>query len=308
MKYAVLFPGQGSQNVGMGAGLVEARPDLLGPTADRVLGWSLADLVRAGSEDELTATDRAQPALFSVSVVLWEAFIAAVQEPPLAVAGHSVGEYAALTAAGVLTYQEGLSLVAARGRAMARVGEQQGGAMVALLGTSPELAKKIEAERQADGGLLWVANDNAPGQIVMAGADEDIAWLRASVRELGVRRAIPLKVSGAFHTPLMEPAADDLARALEQPDYRAPAFPVFGNVTARPMTNIPAELREQLVSPVRFADSLRAMAELGVDTFVHIGPGNVTAGLAVRTVPEAMTHVVQALDDVTDVALALSVL
>jgi [acyl-carrier-protein] S-malonyltransferase len=291
----------------MGAGVAAARPDLLGPDADAVLGWSLSEAVTSAPEEYLTRTEIAQPALFAVSYALWELLAEALPEPPRAVAGHSVGEYAALAAAGVFSYQEGLALVAARGAAMAEAAAAVGGSMAALLGTAPDEAEKIAGERRSAGGQLWVANLNAPGQVVVAGADEDIAWLKASARELGVRRVIELKVAGAFHTPLMEPAADAFASALATASYAEPAFPVYGNVTAQPMQEMAPVLREQLVSPVRFADSLAAMAMAGVDTFIHVGPGNVTAGLAARTVGDAMTHVVQAVDDVTDVALALTV-
>jgi [acyl-carrier-protein] S-malonyltransferase len=190
---------------------------------------------------------------------------------------------------------------------MEEAGRDVGGAMVALLGASVEAATEIAEDRRAAGGQLWVANINAPGQIVMAGAVPDIEWLKDAARNVGIRRTIELKVSGAFHTPLIEAAADELEKALAEVSFRTPRFPVYSNVTAQPMDDLPATLREQLLAPVLFADSLRAMAEAGVDTFIHVGPGNVTASLAARTVPDAMTHVVQSLDDVTDVALALNV-
>lgn len=307
MKYAVLFPGQGSQFVGMGDDVLAARPDLLGDTAERILGWSLADLITSGPEDALTSTDKAQPALYAVSCALWEAFASYVAEPPLAAAGHSVGEYAALTAAGSIPFEVGLAVVAKRGAAMAAAGRETGGAMVALLGNSPEDADRIAETRREAGGQLWVANYNSPGQVVLAGAIEDIEWVKESARDLGIRRVIELKVSGAFHTPLVEPAADALASALADVDFAEPAFPIYSNVTAAPMEEPATTLTRQLVAPVRFAESLQAMVAAGVETFVHIGPGNVTAGLAARNAPEAMTHVVQSLSEAEDVASALSV-
>ncbi len=300
MTYAILFPGQGSQHIGMGADVLAARPDLV-DIADGVLGWSLPALCANGPDDELTRTDHAQPALYVVAYALWDAF-RTVAPAPAAAAGHSLGEYTALAAAGALGFDSGLALVKARGEAMARSGRSTRSGMAALLGADDEQAESLAQARRTDGGSLWVANLNAPGQVVVAGGEDDLAWAAANGREFGIRRVIPLNVAGAFHSPLMEPAADDLADALTGVHFDEPAFPVYGNADAAPVTDPVTALRRQLVSPVRFSAGLAAMAAIGIDTFVHIGPGDVTAGLARRSVPGATVHVVSRLEDVAAVA------
>jgi [acyl-carrier-protein] S-malonyltransferase len=307
MRYAVLFPGQGSQFVGMGADVFAARPDLLGESADSILGWSLAGLCASGPEDELTRTDRAQPALYAVSFALWEALRDEVYEPPVGGAGHSLGEYTALAAAGVFDYETGLRLVAARGIAMDRAARAEPSGMAALLGADLPVAEAIAFARRADGGRLWVANLNAPGQIVLAGGNDDIAWLQENARELGARRAIPLKVAGAFHSPLMAAAAADLSEALAGLSAQEARFPVWANVSAVVGTDVINDLTAQLTSTVRFAESLEALAAAGVEAFVHIGPGDVTAGMARRTAPNALVLTVSSLDDVAAAAAALNV-
>lgn len=304
MSYAVLFPGQGSQTVGMGSDVFAARPDLLGEPADTILGWSLAHVCSNGPEEELTRTDRAQPALYAVAFALWDAFRAEAP-PPAAAAGHSLGEYTALAAAGAFEFEDGLRLVAARGAAMARAAERVDSGMAALLGGDADSAEALAAARRAAGGALWVANLNAPGQVVVAGGSADIEWAQENVRDFGIRRAIPLKVAGAFHSPIMEPAAEELAAALAAAPVTQPAFTVWANADASPAEDIVDSLRRQLTSPVRFAESLEAMAAAGVDTFVHIGPGDVTANLAKRTVPGATVHTVSGLDAVPDVVEAI---
>jgi len=306
-RFAVLFPGQGSQRVGMGAQVLAARPDLLGDRVDEILGWSLRELVEHGPEEDLTATDRAQPALYAISHALWEELAAALPETPAAGAGHSLGEYTALAAAGILGFEDGLRLVAERGRAMAEAARRVPSGMAALIGADVETAAAIAARRREAGGSLWVANVNAPGQVVVAGPLGDIDWLVEQGRELGVRRVVPLKVAGAFHTPLMAPAAERLRAALAGVTFGEGTFPVYSNVDARPVTDPATRLAEQLVSPVRFLDIITAMAGEGVDTFVHVGPGDVTAGLARRSAPGCETIVVSDLDDVAGAVDRLSV-
>jgi [acyl-carrier-protein] S-malonyltransferase len=291
----------------MGADVFAARPDLFGPDADAVLGWSLEALCADGPETDLTRTDRAQPALYATAFALWEAFRAAVGVDPAAAAGHSLGEFTALAAAGVFDFVTGLRLVAARGAAMDVAAESEASGMAALIGVDEEAAETVAATRRDEGGNLWVANLNAPGQIVVAGGAADIEWVVANGRSLGVRRAIPLKVAGAFHSPYMAGAADQLSTALTATDFAPPRFPVYANATATPVSDVAANLAEQLVSPVRFAQSLEAMASAGIDTFVHIGPGEVTAGMVKRTVPGASIHVVSELDDIPSVIAGLPV-
>lgn len=304
MPYALLFPGQGSQTVGMGADVFEARPDLLGDRADAVLGWSLRAACLDGPEEELMRTDRAQPALFAVSYALWAAFREAAPVPAGA-AGHSLGEYTALAAADVFDFEQGLRLVAGRGRAMAAAASTVDSGMAALIGGDATGAEAMAEARRGEGGSLWVANLNAPGQVVVAGAAADLAWVQDHVRDFGLRRAIPLKVAGAFHSPLMEPAAAELGVALDQVTFAEPAFPVWANADAAPVAGIADSLRRQLVSPVRFAETLESMAASGIDTFVHVGPGDVTANLARRTVADATVQVVSSLDAVADIAEAV---
>jgi [acyl-carrier-protein] S-malonyltransferase len=290
----------------MGADVFDARPDLLGEAADAVLGWSLRSTCLEGPEDVLTRTERAQPALYAVSFALWEAFRRRVEQPPVAAAGHSLGEYTALAAAGVFGYEDGLRLVAARGRAMAGAADRQPSGMAALIGADLEAAEAFCAGRRARGGRLWVANVNAPGQVVIAGGDDDIAWAVAEGKDHGIRRVVPLRVAGAFHSPFMEPAAQELSIALAAVPSAAAAFPVWANVTGAPHgDDVTEALVRQLTSPVRFADGLRSMADAGVDRFVHIGPGDVTAGLARRSVQEAETSVVSSLEEAAEVASEL---
>jgi [acyl-carrier-protein] S-malonyltransferase len=307
MTYAVLFPGQGSQTVGMGADVRAARSDLFADVSTAILGWDLDDLIDNGSQERLTETQHAQPALYATSFALFDEFRKAVRSGPSAAAGHSLGEYSALAAAGSLSYADGLRLVAERGRAMAECATTSASGMAALLGADADAAEAIAVSRRSDGGQLYVANLNAPGQIVVAGGTDDIDWLVEHARELGVRRAIPLDVAGGFHSPFMADAATALESALGAVDFAAPAFDVYANVTALPTSDVTATLSQQLTAPVRFAESLENMAQAGITTFVHVGPGDVTAGLVKRTISEAAVHVVSNLEQVHAVAESLSV-
>jgi [acyl-carrier-protein] S-malonyltransferase len=304
MRFAVLFPGQGSQQVGMGAELFESRPDLLGPAADDLLGWSMRGVCLNGPDAELTRTDRAQPALFAVAYALWEEFshlLGATR--PSAAAGHSLGEYTALTAAGVFDYFTGLRVVADRGRAMADAATVERSGMAALMGCDAEIAEMIARTRRDEGGRLWVANINAPGQVVVAGAEADLDWLSTHGRQLGARRVTQLNVAGAFHSPLMSSATGQLRETLHTVEPALPSFPVWANVTARPST--PSEVADllacQVESPVRFAESLEDMAGT-VDAFVHVGPGDVTAGMARRSTSDREVLVVNDLSSAAAVA------
>lgn len=304
MSYAVLFPGQGSQSVGMGADLFDARPDLLVDTADEVLGWSLRDLCLNGPEETLTRTEHAQPALYALAYALWDELRPHLDSAPAAAAGHSLGEYTALAASGALDYGTGLALVAERGRAMATAADLEPSGMAALIGVSPEEAETVASARRGLGGRLSVANINAPGQVVVAGGAADLDWLDENGRDLGVRRVIRLNVAGAFHSQFMDPAADSLAVALEAVEFGEPEFAVWSNTTAQPhwRHDIAATLVRQVVSPVRFAESLEGIAEAGVTGFVHVGPGDVTAGMARKTVPAAEVVVVSSMEDIPSAA------
>lgn len=305
MPHAVLFPGQGSQSVGMCPDVIADRPDLF-ETASDVLGWDLAGLITHGPDERLTSTEHAQPALYVTAYALWEA-LSSSAPGPVAGAGHSLGEYTALAAAGAMSFTDGLSLVAKRGSAMADAAIGSGGGMAALLGADDELAASIATRRQDDGGYLYVANSNAPGQVVVAGGAADLDWLEDHASELGLRRVVRLKVGGAFHSPYMADAADRLAVALEQTAFSEPDFDIYANADAAVTSDIPDSLFRQLTAPVRFRESLEAMADAGVEVFVHVGPGDVTAGLAKRSLPDSEIHVVSSLHDASRVAELLSV-
>lgn len=298
MSFAALFPGQGSQFVGMGADLFDHRPELLGERADTILGWSLREVCLDGPEDRLTRTEHAQPALFALSYALWDELSRQIGAPS-ASAGHSLGEYTALAAAEAIGFEEALRLVSLRGSAMARAADLEPSGMAALIGADEETAEAVAALRRADGGRLWVANINAPDQIVLAGGVDDIEWVVATGREHRIRRAIPLKVAGAFHSPFMAPAAAELESALSAVDFASPVFDVWANVTAAPHgADVAGALASQLTATVRFSESLRAMAASGVSSFVHVGPGDVTAALARRSVEGTEPVVVSSLQDV----------
>jgi [acyl-carrier-protein] S-malonyltransferase len=307
MKYAILFPGQGAQEVGMCADARAAFPDLCGTPAAEVLGWDLDALITNGPEGILTETQHAQPALYAVSYALWREFSSTVSVEPSAAAGHSLGEYTALAAASALGYFDGLGLVARRGEAMATAASIEESGMAALLGADLGLAETVVATRAAEGGNLTIANMNAPGQIVVAGDTDDLEWLEKNARDIGVRRAIRLKVAGAFHSPFMAAAAGELSGALESVRFSSPLFDVYANVSGQPTRDPSATLLAQLTGPVRFSETLEAIASTGVATFVHIGPGDVTAGLVRRTVEDADVKVVSSMDQARAVAKELSV-
>ena len=308
MHYAVLVPGQGSQWVGMGADLFEARPDLLGDRVDELLGWSLRQLCLEGPEELLVRTERAQPALFCLSYALWVELSDRLCSLPIAAAGHSLGEYTALAAAGVFGFEETRSVVSARGRAMAEAADAEDSGMMALIGVDDDVAEEVAEIRRREGGRLVVANLNAPGQVVMAGGASDLDWLEARGRSMGIRRMVRLPVAGAFHSGFMAPAARRVEESLAGLRLRPARFPVYANVSGEPMESafIAETLVTQVSSPVRFAESLSAMARQGVEVFVHVGPGKVTAGLARRTVPSCTVLTVSDLAGAARAAESLS--
>ena len=254
--------------------------------ASACLGWDLAETLRTASPDELRQTYIAQPAIFCVSVAALRALEAAGVARPAYVAGHSLGEFSALVAAGALSFEAGLLLVARRAEAMQRAADARPGSMSSVLGLSAE-GVEMAVEAAAQGQVLAVANDNAPGNVVVSGEWTALERLPAAAKELGARRVVPLNVGGAFHSPLMAPAVEVFQPHLAAAPLRDPAIPVVANATAEPVTSA-EELREllarQLTGRVRWTESVRRMVALGVDTFIEVGPGTVLSGLIKRSV------------------------
>ena len=254
--------------------------------ASACLGWDLAETLRTASPDELRQTYISQPAIFCVSVAALRALEAAGVARPAYVAGHSLGEFSALVAAGALSFEAGLLLVARRAEAMQRAADARPGSMSSVLGLSAE-GVEMAVEATAQGQVLAVANDNAPGNVVVSGEWTALERLPAAAKELGARRVVPLNVGGAFHSPLMAPAVEVFQPHLAAAPLRDPAIPVVANATAEPVTSA-EELREllarQLTGRVRWTESVRRMVALGVDTFIEVGPGTVLSGLIKRSV------------------------
>lgn len=285
-----LFPGQGSQHVGMAKELAEiyASARSVMEEADEVLGMSISGICFEGPEALLTDTINAQPALYLSSL----AALSALQEElgelprPLFFAGHSMGEYTALAAAGSIEFADGLRLVRERGRLMKEAGEKHPGRMVAVLGLKEEQVAQICAESAAEnGGVAQVANDNCPGQIVISGDEVSISATMSKLESAGARRVVPLAVSIAAHCPLMEPAAAQLRARIEAIEVRTPISPVIGNTNGRPLDSAAAirqELNAQLTGSVRWTESMKHAVEGGVQTAVEIGPGSVLTGLMRR--------------------------
>ena len=288
MTAALLFPGQGSHFVGMGRDLYEQFPAArqVFDAADELLGWPLTDYCFGRCDDreedlrQLTRTEVCQPALYTHSA----AVMAALDIVPSLVAGHSVGEYSALHACGVLSFADGLRLVSQRGELMAGAGEDRPGGMAAVLGLDFDRIEAACERVSGNGQVVVCANYNSLGQVVISGDRAAVGQATAALRDAGARRVMPLTVSGAFHSPLMEPARARLAEALSRLTLGKPRCPVFLNVTARPTVDaveIRAGMLTQLTSPVLWAQSLQAMP-VGVDYF-EVGPGRVLGGLVRRT-------------------------
>lgn len=285
-----LFPGQGSQFVGMGRELFRSHSAAraLFAEADDLLGYSLSRLCFEGPESELTDTINAQPALFAASLA---ALYAAAEELgpiplPAFFAGHSMGEYTALAAAGSIAFADGLRLVRERGRLMKRAGADRPGRMAAVIGLKGEQVAAVCAEAaRSHGGVAQLANDNCPGQIVISGDEAGMQAAIDSLESAGARRVVPLAVSIAAHSPLMQAASERLRETVDATEVRTPLAPIIGNTGAAPLTDaesIRAELAAQLTGSVQWTASMNHAAAAGVDTAVEIGPGNVLTGLMRR--------------------------
>ncbi len=282
-KIAFVFPGQGAQAVGMGKDVYDALPQsrAVFDKGDEVLGFSLSRLVFEGPDSDLKQTVNTQPALVTTSVAYLEALAGKGLEPDY-VAGHSLGEYSALVAAGVLSYEDAVQLVRLRGRFMEEAVPGGQGAMAAVLGAEREALAGLCRSISEEGNTVELANVNCPGQIVVSGSQAGVSAVVERVKEAGGKRAIPLEVSGPFHSSMMKEAAERLAAELQRVTFNAPAVPVVVNVTASPVSD-PEEIRDLLVrqvySPVLWQDSVEWLIANGVDTFVEIGSGSVLAGL-----------------------------
>jgi [acyl-carrier-protein] S-malonyltransferase len=282
-KIAFVFPGQGAQAVGMGKDAYDASAaakDIF-DRADAALGFALSKTIFGGPEDELRQTALTQPALLTTSVALLEIYKAQGVKPDF-VAGHSLGEYSALVAAGVLGFEDAVRLVRSRGLFMEQAVPGGQGAMAAVLGAEREPLAALCRDITASVGLVELANVNCPGQIVVSGTAAGVAAVGERGKEAGAKRVVPLEVSGPFHSSLMQPAADRLAGELAKAEFRDAEVPVVANVNALPVTS-GAEIREllvrQVVSPVLWEETVRWLIGQGVGTFVEIGSGTVLAGL-----------------------------
>ena len=276
MKIAYIFPGQGAQFPGMAQELYPAHKELM-ERANALLGFRITDIMFGEDEEALKATRVTQPAIFIHSTIL----AMAQEQKPDMVAGHSLGEFSALVAAGALSFEDGLKLVSLRAQAMQKCCEKTPGAMAAIIKLPDNVIEEICA------GIPGVvpANYNSPGQVVISGDDAGIEEACVKFKEAGAKRALKLAVSGAFHSPLMEPAREELAQAIEATPFQAPFCPIYQNVSALPTTDpvvIKDNLLKQLTSPVRWTQSVQNMIADGATKFVELGPGTVLQGLVKR--------------------------
>lgn len=279
---AYVFPGQGAQFSGMGKELYESSPEAkaLMDKANDILGFRITDIMFAGTDEELKATKVTQPAIFIHSVAL--ALCTPGLDRPDMVGGHSLGEFSALVAAGAVSFEDGLKLVAVRANEMQKCCEKVPGTMAAIIGLPTEKVEEICASID---GVVIPANYNCDGQIVISGEKEAVLAACEACKQAGAKRALPLAVSGAFHSPLMEPARAELAKAIEATEVRAPRCPIYQNVTAQPETDpvrIKENLLKQLTSPVRWTQSVKNMLADGATEFTELGPGTVLQGLVKR--------------------------
>lgn len=287
MRVAVVFPGQGTQEPGMGRPWIDHPAWALVERAEKALGEPLSHLLLDAPAAALARTREAQLAVLLTSLVVWEAAGPVVREEHevIAFAGHSLGQVSALIAAGGLPLDDGIRFAARRAELTQAAADANPGRMAALLGATPEQAEEACA---AAAGECWIANDNAPGQIVVAGTPAGVDAAVTRAKDLGVRRAMPLKVGGAFHTPLMASARDALARILAAVEIAAPSAPVVANHDGEPHSDAAAWreiLAEHVTVPVRWRSSMERLASMGAEAFVEVGHGSMIAGVAKRTVP-----------------------
>lgn len=283
-RNAFLLPGQGSQHVGMGSDLAESLPVVrqIYERADELLDVPLSEICREGPEDRLRRTENAQPAILVHSYAIWRALPEKVRQGAAVAAGHSLGEFSAYLIADAISFDAALRLVRRRGELMAEAGSERPGTMSAVIGL--EADRVAEVCREAP-GIVVPANYNAPGQVVISGEIEAVEGVAEALREAGARRVIPLNVSGAFHSPLMEGARQELEEMLADTEIADPVFPVVANVSAEPVETS-ARARELLVSQltgaVRWSEGILRIGRLGISSFIEIGPGSVLTGLLRR--------------------------
>lgn len=308
MKVAALFPGQGSQAIGMGQALSEEFPEARETLeeAEAVTGVPLREIMWEGPEDRLVATQNAQLALFATSIAAYRVFQRISGSTPMLAAGHSLGEYSALVAAGVLDYATGLRLVKLRGELMAEAGRTAPGSMAAVLGIAPE---HLDEALSSVEGTVVVANRNATGQLVLSGEVEAVLAAAEAAKKKGAKRVIPLKVSGAFHSPLMAQAQLPLTEALARAPWHDARFPVVCNVDARPharAAEFPDLLSRQLESPVLWSASMRHMVAQGVEAFLEMGSKRVLCGLLKKWVGQVEIHATEAPEALREACRAIA--
>lgn len=286
---AYVFPGQGAQHIGMGVSMYDNNPKAkeLFDRADEILGFRLSNIIFDGTEEDLKQTRVTQPAVFVHSYV--SAVILGGEEEPDMVAGHSLGEFTALALSGALSFDDALRLVYTRAQAMQRACEESPSTMAAIIGLTDAQVEEICANILDK--LVIPANYNSPGQVVISGTVEGVNQAIEEAKKAGAKRAIPLKVSGAFHSPLMEPARQELEAAIHETSFDTPRCPIYQNVDARPYTDpkkIEENLVKQLTSPVRWSQSVQQMVSDGADRFIEFGPGNTLQGL-IRRIDRSVT-------------------